>query len=154
MKYYRIYFFPYGVKLVPSKKGGKMTSFLKGFRIYFIVLVAGWGFNAEAQSNAFEQYLREMEQIVTAMEGIHDEASAARAAKLMGASLARMEPILQDMETWDEAQWAYFGLNYSDDFNAVSLRMSNSLMEMVNNPSWMEFFIEHMQNMPTLGPQQ
>lgn len=128
-----------------------MTSFL---RIFVIILAAGWALNVSAQSNEFEQYLREMEQIVTAMEGIHDDASAAKAAELLGVSLARMEPLLKDMDNWNEAQWTYFGLHYSDDFDAVSMRMSNSIMQMINNPNWLELFAEHLQNMPTMASTQ
>ncbi|MHA1543611.1 MAG: hypothetical protein ACTSU8_00565 [Alphaproteobacteria bacterium] len=131
-----------------------MLTFFRGFKGFLVILLVGWAFNAEAQSNSFEKYLREMEQIVTAMESIHDEASAARAAEIMGASFARIEPLLQGMDSWNEAEWKYFALNYSEDFSNVSMRMSNSLMRMVQNPDYMDLFIEHMQNMPTFEPNQ
>jgi hypothetical protein len=133
---------------------GKMLTIFRGFNGFLVILLVGWAFNAEAQSNSFEQYLREMEQIVTAMERIHDEASAARAAEIMGASFARIEPLLQGMDNWGPSEWEYFALNYSEDFNNVYMRMSNSLMRMVQNPDYMDLFIEHMQNMPTFEPSQ
>ncbi len=105
---------------------------------------------ALAQDSAADQYLAEMNIIADALEGIHDDESAEEALVLMAAALARLEPIAEQMRAWSDAEKMNFIRTNMEQYQIVQIRISNALMQMVQNPEYMELFIEHMKNMPRI----
>ncbi|MCH8348573.1 MAG: hypothetical protein IH901_08800 [Proteobacteria bacterium] len=105
---------------------------------------------ALAGDSTAEQYLAEMAIIAEALEGISDDASASEAAKAMGAALARLEPISEEMQAWSEAEKMNFVRSYPEEYMGVHMRISRALSLMVQYPERMELFIDHMKNMPRL----
>lgn len=106
---------------------------------------------ALAQDSTADQYLAEMMIIAEALEGITDDASARAASEAMAAALARLEPIAEEMQAWSDAEKRNFVLTYPEEYRLVQVRVSNALMQMVQNPEYMELFIEHMKNMPRIN---
>ncbi len=80
---------------------------------------------ALAGDSTAEQYLAEMAIIAEALEGISDDASASEAAKAMGAALARLEPISEEMQAWSEAEKMNFVRSYPEEYMGVVIGYHN-----------------------------
>jgi hypothetical protein len=126
-------------------------SFMKRFSG---ILTAAWlllvALPALAQDSTAEQYLAEMTIIAEALEGITDDASARTASETMGAALARLEPVAEEMQAWSEDEKMNFVRSYPEQYMGVHTRISRALSMMVQYPERMELFLEHMKNMPRL----
>lgn len=105
---------------------------------------------ALAGGSTVEKYLAEMTIIAEVLEGISDDASAAAASEAMGAALARLEPISEEMQAWSEEEKMNFVRSYPEEYMGVHSRISRALSLMVQYPERMELFIDHMKNMPSL----
>ncbi|MCH7807004.1 MAG: hypothetical protein IH995_07670 [Proteobacteria bacterium] len=105
---------------------------------------------ALAGGSTVERYLAEMAIIAEALEGITDDASASEASAKMGAALARLEPISEEMQAWSEEEKMNFVRSYPEEYMGVHMRISRALSLMVRYPERMELFIDHMKNMPRL----
>ena len=105
---------------------------------------------ALAEGSTIERYLAEMTTIAEALEGITDDASASEASAKMGAALARLEPISEEMQAWSEEEKMNFVRSYPEEYMGVHMRISRALSAMISHPERMELFIDHMKNMPSL----
>ncbi|MCH8172191.1 MAG: hypothetical protein IIA70_02655 [Proteobacteria bacterium] len=105
---------------------------------------------ALAEGSTIEKYLAEMTIIAEALEGISDDASASEASAKMGAALARLEPISEEMQAWSEEEKMNFVRSYPEEYMGVHMRISRALSAMISHPERMELFIDHMKNMPSL----
>ena len=105
---------------------------------------------ALAEGSTVEKYLTEITIIAEALEGITDDTSAAAASEVMGAALARLEPISEEMQAWSEEEKMNFVRSYPEEYMGVHMRISRALSAMISHPERMELFLEHMKNMPSL----
>ena len=105
---------------------------------------------ALAEDSLANKYLTEITIIAEALEGITDDTSAAAASEVMGAALARLEPISEEMQAWSEEEKMNFVRSYPEEYMGVHMRISRALSAMISHPERMELFLEHMKNMPSL----
>lgn len=126
-------------------------AFFRTFKGILVILLAVWAFEAGAQTDLANEYLKEMNLMADALESVTDDASAQAAAEKMSGALGRLQVLVDDTKTWSDAEKQTFFLQNHNEFIAVQTRMSNALLRMVHNPEYMELFSEQMQKMPKVG---
>jgi len=115
-----------------------------------VVMMAAlvWGCAKSPGQKAADTYVKGMERIATAMEGITDEASARGAAEVVAAVTKDLEKFSADVEAMSEAEQAALFAPHAKDIQAVQTRIAAAMGKLMGNPEWLQIVTDELGKIP------